>query len=102
LTITRNLAVDAIRLRRDHPVDPELMVTMITQTAEPTPDGTDHVRAVVRALPPDQARTVVLAVFYGLTAKEIAHQEGIPLGTAKTRIRRGLMRLRETLGVNDG
>ena len=102
LTITLNLAVDAIRLRRDHPVDPELMVAMISQPAEPTEDGTDQVRAVARALPPDQARTVVLAVFYGLTAKEIAHQEGIPLGTAKTRIRRGLMRLRQTLGVNDG
>jgi RNA polymerase sigma factor (sigma-70 family) len=102
LTITRNLAVDAIRLRRDHPVDPELMVAMLTRVEEPTFDDPDQLRAVMRALPPEQARTVVLAVCYGLTAKEIAHREGIPLGTAKTRIRRGLMRLRQALGAHDG
>jgi RNA polymerase sigma factor (sigma-70 family) len=102
LTITRNLAVDAIRLRRDHPVDPGLMVALVTRVEEPTFDDPERVRVVMRALPPDQARPVVLAVFFGLTAKEIAHQEGIPLGTAKTRIRRGLMRLRQVLGAHDG
>jgi DNA-directed RNA polymerase specialized sigma24 family protein len=51
---------------------------------------------------PEQSRLIVLSVFYGLTAKETAELEGIPLGTAKTRIRRGLARLRETLGVSDG
>jgi RNA polymerase sigma factor (sigma-70 family) len=103
LTITRNLAVDAIRLRRDHPVDPDrLAVALMSETDEPEPEGTEQLRAGLRALPADQARPVVLAVVYGLTAREIADQEGIPLGTAKTRIRRGLARLRQVLGVTDG
>jgi RNA polymerase sigma-70 factor (ECF subfamily) len=103
LTITRNLAVDAIRLRRDRPIDPErLMVALVTKVDEPDYEGAEQLRAGLRALPIGQARPIVLAVVYGMTANEIADQEGIPLGTAKTRIRRGLARLRQTLGVNDG
>lgn len=103
LTITRNLAVDAIRLRRDRPTDPErLTVALVAKVEEPDYEGAEQLRAGLRALPIDQARPVVLAVVYGLTANEIADQEGIPLGTAKTRIRRGLARLRQTMGVRDG
>jgi RNA polymerase sigma-70 factor (ECF subfamily) len=103
LTITRNLAVDAMRLRRDQPTDPaRLMVAMVADVGEAEYEGPEQLRAGLRSLPADQARPLVLAVVYGLTAKEIAVQEGIPLGTAKTRIRRGLARLRQALGVNDG
>jgi RNA polymerase sigma-70 factor (ECF subfamily) len=109
LTITRNLAVDARRLRRDHPTDPErLLAALGADACEPAAhegvehDGTERLRAGLRAIPVDQARPVVLAVVYGLTAKEIAVIEGVPLGTAKTRIRRGLARLREAFGVTDG
>lgn len=56
-------------------------------------------RSALRALPPEQGRLIVLSVFYGLTARETAEIEGIPLGTAKTRIRLGIARLREALGV---
>jgi RNA polymerase sigma-70 factor (ECF subfamily) len=103
LTITRNIAVDAIRLRSDRPIDPErLMVALMTETDEPEYDWTEQLRAALRTLPKDYARPVVMAVVYGLTAKEIAQKEGIPLGTAKTRIRRGLARLREVLVASDG
>lgn len=102
LTITRNLSVDAIRFRRDHPIDPErLMIALVTEVSEPEYEGAEQLRSVLRMLPADQARPVVLAVVYGLTAREIAEREGIPLGTAKTRIRRGLIRLRQALGVPD-
>ena len=102
LTITRNAAIDAIRSRRDHPVDPERLRVALTRASEPEYEGTEQLRACLQALPVDQARPVVLAAVYGMTAKEIASQEGIPLGTAKTRIRRGLARLRRTVDVAGG
>ena len=55
------------------------------------------VRSALLELPPEQRRAVVLACAYGRTAIEISEEEGIPLGTAKTRIRTGLKRLRATL-----
>jgi RNA polymerase sigma factor (sigma-70 family) len=102
LTITRNLAVDALRRRRDSPIDPERLIDLVTEADEPRYDGISRLRAELRALPADQARPIVLAVYLGLTAQQIAEEEGIPLGTAKTRIRRGLARLRRSWGANDG
>lgn len=54
----------------------------------------DLARARLRALSPEQARAVVLAVIGGCTAAEVSARENIPLGTAKTRIRNGLIKLR--------
>jgi DNA-directed RNA polymerase specialized sigma24 family protein len=48
-------------------------------------------------LPMDQRRAVLLATLAGRTAREIADIEDIPLGTAKTRIRTGLRRLRAAM-----
>jgi RNA polymerase sigma-70 factor (ECF subfamily) len=44
-----------------------------------------------------QRRALLLAALCGRTAKEISETEGIPVGTAKTRIRSGLLKLRDTL-----
>lgn len=104
LTITRNLAIDAIRARRSTPVDTFELEQLISTTVTGTPpDGTGgQVEALVaadqlRQLPPEQARAVVLAVIGGNTAAQVAEYEGIPLGTAKTRIRTGLRRMRQTM-----
>jgi RNA polymerase sigma factor (sigma-70 family) len=104
LTITRNLAVDGVRMRRDQPVDPQRLIAALAGKIDNSEYdvGAGQLRAGLRNLPADQARPVVLAVVYGWTAMEIADLEGIPLGTAKTRIRRGLARLRQEMGVNDG
>ena len=98
LTIAHNVSMDAVRSRRDLPVDPErLGRTPPSVSDQPGYEQVAPVLAGLRSLPAEQARPIVLATVYGLTAREIAEQEGIPLGTAKTRIRRGLMRLRAEL-----
>jgi RNA polymerase sigma-70 factor, ECF subfamily len=55
------------------------------------------VRAALRVLPEAQREAVVLAYWGGLTAGEIATRVDVPLGTAKSRIRLGLTRLRAEL-----
>lgn len=110
LTITRNAAVDAMRLRRDQPYEPDVVLAMLsTRSASEADAGrpdrvadTTVVRDALRELPREQAVAVVMARFYGLTAQEVAEREGVPVGTAKTRIRLGLARLRELLGAANG
>jgi RNA polymerase sigma factor (sigma-70 family) len=104
LTITRNLTIDALRMRRAIPTDPDDFAASALLSLEHNPEDAvqrGDVRAMVRAalstLPPEQRRAVVLAAVYGRTALEISEEEGIPLGTAKTRIRTGLIRLRSAV-----
>jgi RNA polymerase sigma factor (sigma-70 family) len=104
LTITRNLAIDTVRMRGERPVDPHLLTGVLVAGESGTEAGVDYeereyLRSALWALPPEQSKPIVLSVFHGLTAKEIAHLEDIPLGTVKTRIRRGLAKLRDSLGV---
>jgi RNA polymerase sigma-70 factor (ECF subfamily) len=56
------------------------------------------VREALRKLPDPQREALVLAYWGGLTADQIAQRAGVPLGTAKSRIRLGLARLRAELG----
>jgi RNA polymerase sigma-70 factor (ECF subfamily) len=104
LTITRNLAVDAARLRRAVVLDPEAMLALDSGSTDRLPEEqallsteSDRVRNVLRQLPEEQRRALLLAAFHGRTAKEIAELEDIPLGTAKTRIRTALVRVRASL-----
>ena len=108
LTITRNLASDALRLRRSDPVDPEELVALADPSPDPDPEeklvAEESRRALLRAmsdLPEDQRRALVMAAFQGRTAREIGELEGIPLGTAKTRIRSAMLKLRSALEVPD-
>ena len=110
LTITRNLTIDALRLRRAVPTDPDDFAATALMSQEHNPedavqrgDARDQVREALSVLPNEQRRAVVLASVYGRTALEISEIEDIPLGTAKTRIRTGLLRLRAAVELaNEG
>ncbi len=107
LTITRNSAIDAVRYRRESPVDPDVLTGLLLAgppAEEPATDRwltTEQIRDALAALPPEQSRPVVLMTFYGLTAAEIADRDGLPVGTVKTRVRRGLGALRHGLEARD-
>lgn len=104
-TITRNLAIDVLRVRRDIPTDPEDRVFVALMSNERMPeevvatDAVRRVRVALADLPMDQRRAVLLAAIYGWSAAAIARSEGIPLGTAKGRIRLGMAKLRGALEV---
>jgi RNA polymerase sigma factor (sigma-70 family) len=107
LTIARNLAIDVIRVKRAEPLDPDLVAGKLQQAgvvgspADPgaAPDERERVRAAIAQLQPEQRRALFLAAYLGRTAREIAELEGVPLGTAKTRIRAAMLKLRDSLEI---
>jgi RNA polymerase sigma-70 factor (ECF subfamily) len=108
LTIARNLTIDALRMRRAVPTDPDDLIGLGLVSNEASPEGStlsaeaaQGLRQALSQLGAHQRRALVLAYFYGMTALEISAAESIPLGTAKTRIRAGLIKLRETM-TNEG
>ena len=103
--ITRNLSIDALRLRRAEVTDPDVLAAVAppgdtsVEDAALTADAAAAVRRAMRTLPEEQCRALMLAAFYGRTAEEISRSEAIPLGTAKTRIRLALRRIRALLST---
>ena len=106
-TIAHNLAIDVLRARTSAPVDPAdlpALLTAVTDTPERLAVARDSAAGLRRALaqlPGTQARAVAMAGIYGMTARQIAVTESIPLGTAKTRIRDGMLKLRAALLPED-
>lgn len=99
--IARNRAIDRLRANnvRLRAVEsaplPEAAVSPETQAAL-----SEQQRAVARALdalPADQRMLIEQAYFTGLTQSELADRFGLPLGTVKTRIRAGMIALRQQL-----
>ena len=99
-TITHNLAVDVVRARTSEPMDPDdlpAILTAVTDTPERVAEAHDNaaeLRRTLARLPEPQARAVAMAGIYGMTAQQVADSEHVPLGTAKTRIRDGMQKLR--------
>jgi len=109
ITLTRNRAIDRLRSRKrrfdllDRSAPSDLGYND-THTQEATSAGdlffkekAAAVRSAVSELAGDQRRALELAFFGGLTQQEIAAQLNQPLGTVKARIRRGLIKLRDSL-----
>jgi RNA polymerase sigma-70 factor (ECF subfamily) len=97
MTIAHNLAVD--RLRRDTGVTRPTLV-LVDEVPDAVVEEEDLLLerdAAIRALSSlsDAERTLLSrAYFRGLTAREIAESDGIPLGTVKTRLRAALIKVR--------
>ena len=99
--IARNRAIDARRKRRT-----EMDVTELVAAIEPDLAGVvewsralAQIRGALARMPAGQRSALQMAFFEGLTHAEIAHKTGEPLGTVKTRIRSGLVRLRKVVGM---
>jgi RNA polymerase sigma-70 factor (ECF subfamily) len=103
IMLARSRAIDRRRSRQTR-------ARAVESAAQELPDATPHpeqevvvseshrfVRDAINALPEEQRSLIELAYFGGLTQSEIARRVGQPLGTVKTRIRAGMMRLRELL-----
>jgi RNA polymerase sigma-70 factor (ECF subfamily) len=105
LTIARNVSINMLPTRRVDPMDPELLSgEMVGSDGEGPEDQVTHselVRQALARVPPEQRRALVLAAFFGFTAKEMSELDKVPLGTVKTRIRSAMMKLRSELGVSD-
>jgi RNA polymerase sigma-70 factor (ECF subfamily) len=56
-----------------------------------------RVRSAIAALPEEQRQLILLAFWEGMSHSEVAGRTGLPLGTVKTRIRLGMLKLREAL-----
>jgi len=107
VTLTRNRSIDRLRTRRRRtnlleksaPEDLGYQATTAEAAGEQAAAGDEAtvVRQAVAGLPAEQKRAVELAFFSGLTQQEIAERLKEPLGTIKARIRRGLLRLRDSI-----
>ena len=99
-SMTHNLAIDVVRARSALPMDPaNLPAVLAAMTADPermavANDSAQGLRRALAGLPLPQARALAMSGIYGMSARQVADTEGIPLGTAKTRIRAGLQKLR--------
>lgn len=104
LLVARSLAIDSLRrrvlearvLERSAPAREASEEPGPDQVAE-TADLSERARRAMAALTAGQRAALELAYFGGKTSAEVAELEGIPLGTAKTRIRTALLKLREAL-----
>jgi RNA polymerase sigma-70 factor (ECF subfamily) len=108
LRITANASYDILRRAQRRPAsplpDPEEGAPELPDPAavNPVAEATRselyrHLEAALQLLPPDQRTAVVLCDVYGMDYNEVAAMTESALGTVKSRIHRGRLRLRELL-----
>jgi len=104
LLVARSLAIDALRRRVLEARSLEALGRPPEADPRPQPDDmaaaadlAERARRAMARLPDEQRAALELAYFGGKTSAEVAELEGVPVGTAKTRIRSALLRLREMM-----
>jgi len=104
LTLTRSRALDRLRAERrrwllEEPLEASVLPSDVPGPADATEAALDRrrIQVALAALPAPQRELIELAYFGGLTQSEIAAQVALPLGTVKTRMRAGMMALRDAL-----
>lgn len=101
--IARRRLIDRMRsqkARREHEIgglDDEAAQIGIDARVDRCAEA-DIARAALEELPQEQRKVIQLSIVDGLSHGEIAAHSGLPLGTVKTLIRRGLIRVRQALG----
>ncbi len=108
LRITANASYDILRRQQRRPSvplpDPEEGAPELPDRGAPNPVAEAakselyrHLEVALRRLPPDQRTAIVLCDVYGMDYNEVAAMTESALGTVKSRIHRGRLRLRELL-----
>lgn len=104
IVAARSRSIDRLRARKPSTrgrdgVDPlaRLAAPGDVESESAAREWESECRAAIGKLPSEQREALDLAYFEGLTHSEIAERTGSPLGTVKTRIRLGLMKLRESM-----
>ncbi len=107
LSIARYRALDLLRRKRPEvamPEEPDMVATLLEDQQALSPveenenlQSLDAIQVCLKTLQPQQRDSVLLAYYEGLTHQELAERMEAPLGTVKSWIRRGLIRLRECL-----
>ena len=99
--LARSRSMDHLRRKRGErcsEASGEPAVTDAPERALEDQEMAQQVRAALAQLPDEQRTAIVLAFFSGFTYEQVAQRLAIPVGTAKTRIRLGMKRLRDLLG----
>jgi RNA polymerase sigma-70 factor (ECF subfamily) len=106
LTMTHRRAVDRIRAsQKSHERDLRIGIRDIERDFDGVSEAVEirveneRVKRAMSRLTPLQREAVILAYYGGYSHSEIAQMLAIPLGTVKTRLRDGMIRLRDELGV---
>lgn len=109
LTLAHRRAVDRVRSARaasdrEQRVAGRAQVPAFDHVAEEVEGSLERewVRRCLRRLTDLQRQAVTLAYYDGYTYREVARRLSVPLGTVKTRMRDGLLRLRDCLGAATG
>lgn len=104
-TIARNRAIDRLRARASRPSAP---LDQAAEVADTTPgadrlaeasDDARRVHAALAMLDPRHAAIIRAAYFEGLSYDALAEREGVPVGTLKSWVRRGLLRMRSGMSA---